>query len=85
MDMRVAMMAVFLIAFVSVSAYAFGGGYNAAAAYGACQVDAVQGLHYAINGDCPNWEAWKARHMQGRTSPQRRAYPTSRSRYHPSQ
>jgi hypothetical protein len=85
MDMRVATMAAILIALVSASAYAFGGGYNAAAAYEACQVDAAQGQHYAINGDCPNWEAWKARHLQGQTSPHRRAYPTSRSRYHLSQ
>jgi hypothetical protein len=83
MDMRVAMTVVALIALVSVSAHAFG--YNAAAAYGACQADALQGLHYAINGDCPNWEAWKARHMQGQTSPRQRTYSTSRSRYRLSQ
>jgi hypothetical protein len=57
MDMRVAMTAVILIASMSEMSYALGG-YNAAAAYGACQADALQGLHYAINGDCPNWEAW---------------------------
>jgi hypothetical protein len=81
MDMRVAMTAVILIASMSEMSYALGG-YNAVAAYGACQADALQGLHYAINGDCPNWEAWKSRHMQGQTSPQRRVYPASRSRRH---
>ena len=57
------MTAVISIALVSVSPYAFGQ-YNAAAALGACQADALQGLHYAINGDCPNWEARQAGHMQ---------------------
>ena len=78
--MRVAMTAVTLIASMSASSYAVGSFYNAAAAYGACQVDALQGLHYPINGDCPNWEAWKARHVQVQTSPHQRAYPMSRSR-----
>jgi hypothetical protein len=79
--MRVAMIAVILITSMSVSASAAkGGAYNAAAAYGACQVDALQGVHYPINGDCPNWESWKARHMLAQTSPHRRAYRTSRSR-----
>jgi hypothetical protein len=88
--MRIAMTAVILIALVSVSPHAFGQ-YNAAAALGACQADALQGLHYAINGDCPNWEAWKAGHMQAArpaaggyaasaASPRQRVYPTSRSR-----
>jgi len=82
MDMRVAMTAVILIASMAEMSHALGGyavgGYNAAAAYGACQADALEGLHYAMNGDCPNWEAWKSRHMQGQTSPHRRAYPASR-------
>ena len=82
LDMRVLMTAVIVIALVSASVYAFGEGYNAAAAYGRCQLDALQGLHYPINGDCPNWEAWQAGHMHGQTSSHRRAYPTSRSRHH---
>jgi hypothetical protein len=60
----------------------YGAFYNPQAAYGACQVDALQGLHYPINGDCPNWEAWKARHMREQTSPHGRVYPNSRSRQH---
>src|SRR5262249_41653377 len=91
--MRIAMTAVILIALVSVSPYACGQ-YNAAAALGACQADAVQGLHYAINGDCPNWEAWKAGHMQAArpaaggyaasaASPRQRVYPTSRRHVYP--
>ena len=56
--------------------------YNAVAAYGACQVDALQGLHYPINGDCPNWQAWKARRVQVQSSPRGRVYSTSRSTRH---
>jgi len=91
-DMRIAMTAVILIALVSVSPYAFGQ-YNAAAALGACQADALQGHHDAINGDCPNWEAWKAGHMRaarpaaggyayavGPASPRQRVYPTPHQR-----
>jgi hypothetical protein len=80
-DMRVAMAVVILIT-STVGATAKGSPYNAAAAYGACQVDALQGLHYPMNGHCPNWQAWKARHMQVQTPPHGRVYPTSRSRHH---
>jgi hypothetical protein len=79
--MRVAITAVILlIASTSVSSYAVGGTsygafFNPEAAYGACQEDALRGLHYPINGDCPNWEAWKARHMREQTSRQRRVHP----------
>jgi hypothetical protein len=51
--------------------------YNAAAAYSACQEDALHGEHYAINGDCPNWEAWKASHGQAG-----QAHPAPRRRHH---
>jgi hypothetical protein len=60
-----------------VAAFGF---YNAVAAYSACQEDALRGEHYAINGDCPNWEAWKASHGQGRP-----AYPTAGRRHRPYQ
>jgi hypothetical protein len=80
--MRVAMAVVILITSTSVSAAGKGSPYNAVAAYGACQVDALQGLHYPINGDCPNWQAWKARRVQVQTSPRGRVYPTSRSTRH---
>ena len=51
--------------------------YNAVAAYSACQEDALHGEHYAINGDCPNWEARKAGHGQAG-----HAYSTPRRRHH---
>jgi hypothetical protein len=45
--MRIAITAaVVLITSMSVSSYAGKSSYNAQAAYGACQVDALQGLHY---------------------------------------
>jgi hypothetical protein len=82
MDMRVAVAVVILISLTPVSAAAKGSPYSAPAALGACQVDALQGFHYPINGDCPNWQAWKARHMQVQNSPHERVYPTSRSGHH---
>jgi hypothetical protein len=80
MDMRVAMALVILITSISVGAAAKGSPYNAAAAYGACQVDALRGLHYPINGDCLNWQSWKALHMRVQTPPHGRMHPTSKSR-----
>jgi hypothetical protein len=82
MDMRVAMAVIILITSMSASAVAKGSPYSAAAAYGACQADALQGLHYPINGDCPNWQARRARHMQVQTPSHGRVYPPSRSRHH---
>jgi hypothetical protein len=79
--MKTVIMALTLIAAMSVSSYA-GGYYNAVAAYGACQEDALHGVHYGMEGDCPNWEAWKANHLKGQTSPQRHVYPTSRRKHH---
>ena len=76
--MKVAMTTLIVIAAMSTSSYAQF--YNAAAALGACQEDALQGVHYPINGDCPNWEAWKASHTQAQTLPRRHAYPASRRR-----
>lgn len=73
--MKVSMIALTVIAAMSPGSYAIAGGkgsYNAVAAYGACQVYALQGLHHPINGDCPNWEAWKARHVQVQTLPHRK-------------
>ena len=65
--MKVAVTALGFLAAMSVNVNAAKGGfYNAAAAYAACQEDALRGEHYAINGDCPNWEAWKAGQTQGR-------------------
>jgi len=78
--MRFAMTTAILIASMSVGSYAAGSFYNAQAAYGACQRDALQGLHYPINGDCPNWEAWKTQHVPVQTSPHRRVNPPSMSR-----
>ena len=78
MEMKVAMTTLIVIAAMSTSSYAQF--YNAAAALGACQEDALQGVHYPINGDCPNWEAWKASHTQAQTLPRRHAYPASRRR-----
>ena len=81
--MRKLATALTLMSATLVSTYAAGfGGYNAVAAYGACQEDALRGVHYALEGDCPNWEAWKTSHMQGQTLPHRHAYQTSRRRYH---
>jgi hypothetical protein len=76
-EMKIAIMGLTLTAAMSVSSYAEGQYYNAAAAYGACQEDALHGLHYGLEGDCPNWEAWKANHMKAQTAPQR----TSRRKY----
>ena len=75
--MKVAMTGLTVIAAMSVCSHAAaaGGGrglYNAQAAYGACQEDALRGVHYPMEGDCPNWQAWKARHMQVQTSPHRK-------------
>jgi hypothetical protein len=78
MEMKVAMTTLIVIAAMSTSSYAQF--YNAAAALGACQEDALRGVHYPINGDCPNWEAWKASHTQAQTLPRRHAYPASRRR-----
>ena len=61
--MKIAMMTFILTAVMSVSSYA-AGSYNAVAAYGACQEDGLKGVHYALEGDCPNWEAWKTNHMR---------------------
>lgn len=67
--MKMAVTALGLLAAMSVNVHAAKGGfYNAVAAYAACQEDALRGEHYAINGDCPNWEAWKAGRMQSRRS-----------------
>ena len=82
-EMKVAMTTLTLIAAMSVRAYAFGGGYNAVAAYGACQEDALRGVHYALEGDCPNWEAWRTSHMQVQTLPHRHIHPTSRRKAPP--
>jgi hypothetical protein len=80
--MRILTVALTVIATMLVSSYAAGfGGYNAVAAYGACQEDALRGVHYPLEGDCPNWEAWKTSHTQVQT-PHRHAYQTSRKRYH---
>ena len=75
--MKAAMAGLTVIAAMSAGLYDAAAGqghglYNAQAAYGACQEDALRGVHYPINGDCPNWEAWKARHMQVQTSPHRK-------------
>jgi hypothetical protein len=78
-EMKVVMMALTLIAVMSAPAYA--GWYNAVAAYGACQEDGLRGVHYALEGDCPNWEAWKANHMKAQTPPQQHAYRASRRKY----
>ena len=78
--MRVAVTTLGLFAAMSVNSHAvaltFSYG-NAVAAYGACQEDALHGEHYAINGDCPNWDARKAGHgLAGH------AYSTPRRRHH---
>ena len=79
--MKVALTALSFFAAMSVNSHAAKSSfYNAVAAYGACQEHALHGEHYAINGDCPNWEAWKAGHGQGR-----QAYPTPRRRHRPNQ
>ena len=82
--MKIALTALTLTAAVLVSSYAEAY-YNAAAAYGACQEDARSGVHYALEGDCPNWEAWKANHLKAQTPPQPHVYPTSRRRHRPNQ
>jgi hypothetical protein len=65
-----------IAATMSAGSYAVAGGghglYNAQAAHGACQEDARSGIHYPMEGDCPNWQAWKARHMQVQDSPHRK-------------
>lgn len=65
--MKPAVMALCLLTAMLVDMHAaIGGGfYNAVAAYAACQEDALRGEHYAINGDCPAWEARKAGQSQG--------------------
>jgi hypothetical protein len=66
MAMKVAMTALGFLAAMSINVDAAKGSfYNAVAAYAACQEDALRGEHYAINGDCPNWEARKAGKMPG--------------------
>ena len=81
--MRKLTTALTLMTAMLVSTYAVGyGGYNAVAAYGACQEDGLRGVHYALEGDCPNWEAWKASHMQGQTLSHRHTDQTSRRRRH---
>ena len=67
--MKVAMAGLTVIAAMSAGLYDAAPGqghglYNAQAAYGACQEDALRGVHYPMNGDCPNWEAWNSRHMK---------------------
>jgi hypothetical protein len=79
--MKVAMTALTLVIAMSVNSYS-AGGYNAQAAYGACQEDALKGVHYALEGDCPNWEAWKTSHMQVQALPRQHVYPRSRGQYH---
>ena len=92
-DMRIAMTAVVLIASMLVSSNG-AKSYDATSAYSTCQVDALQGHHDAINGDCPNWEAWRAGHGQAArpaaggyaasaASPRQRVYPTSRRHVYP--
>lgn len=83
--MKIAMMIFVLTAVMSVSSHAAGSFYNAVAAYGACQEDGLKGVHYALEGDCPNWEAWKTNHMRAQTPSQRHIYPTSKIRRHPNQ
>jgi hypothetical protein len=84
MEMKVAMTTLTLIAAMSESSYAMMGcSYNAVAAYGACQEDALQGVHYPRNGDCPNWEAWKVNHMQAQNLPHRHVHPTLRRKEPP--
>jgi hypothetical protein len=79
--MKVAVAVLGLLAAMSVNSHAAKtGSYNAVAAYAACQEDALRGEHYAIEGDCPNWEAWKASHAQGR-----RSYPISGRRHRPNE
>ena len=80
MEVKIALMALTLIVALSASSYA-GGFYNAVAAYGACQEDGLRGVHYALEGDCPNWEAWKTHHMKTQTPPQRHVYPASRKKH----
>ena len=83
-SMKIAMMTFILTAVMSVSSYA-AGSYNAVAAYGACQEDGLKGVHYALEGDCPNWEAWKTNHMRAQAPSQRHVYPTSTRRHRPNQ
>ena len=79
--MKIAVMALTLIAAMSISSYA-GGYYNAAAAYGACQEDGLRGVHYALEGDCPNWETWKTQHVKAQNLPRRHVYPTPTRKSH---
>src|SRR5579863_705349 len=72
LEMRAAVTALSFFAAMSVSSHA-DALFNNVAEYSACQEDALHGEHYAINGDCPNWETWQASHGQGR-----QAYPTPR-------
>jgi hypothetical protein len=83
-SMKIAMMTFILTAVMSVSSYA-AGSYNAVAAYGACQEDGLKGVHYALEGNCPNWEAWKTNHMRAQAPSQRHVYPTSTRRHRPNQ
>jgi hypothetical protein len=83
--MKIAMMTFIMIAVMSVSSYATGSFYNAVAAYGACQEDGLKGVHYPLEGDCPNWEAWKSSHMRAQTPSQLHAYPRSTRGPHPNQ
>lgn len=73
--MKVAITLLTVGAAMSMGSYAIAGGhgsYNAQAAYGACQEDALRGVHYPLEGDCSNWERWKASHTQVQTIPHRK-------------
>jgi hypothetical protein len=84
--MKIAMPALTLVAAMSVSSNAATsqglGGFSPEVAYGACQEDALRGVHYGLEGDCPNWDAWKAGHMQFQTLPHQHVYPRSRAGSH---
>jgi hypothetical protein len=76
--MKIALMALTLIAALSVSSYAAAGFYNPESAYGACQEDALHCVHYPLEGDCPNWEACKTNRTKTQAPPHRHVYPASR-------
>jgi hypothetical protein len=77
---KIALMGLTLIAALSISSYAAAQFYNPESEYGACQEDALRGVHYPVEGDCPNWDARKANHVKTQTPPQRHVYPGSRRR-----
>jgi hypothetical protein len=78
--MKIALMALTLITALAISSYATAGFYNPESAYGACQEDALHGVHYPLEGDCPNWEARKTNHMKTQSRPQRHVHPASRTK-----